>query len=429
MHRRRPSLENLTERIRASLWFTPTVMVAVSLATLALLLRLDEQQHDLPELLAFSGDPKAARDIASTIAGAMMGFIGVVFSITVVALQLASSQFSPRALRGFLRDRLTKVTLGAYVSTLAYALLLIRHVDGSGVVVPDLAMTGLFVLTLGSIALFIAYIDHISHSIRAVNIIETIAAELRSAIVDDLRPYETEPLGIDPSHDPFSDDGPLLHHDAAGAVLVHVDRSELANAARRHGCVIELLVRGGSFVRAGAAVARVHGLAPGAQLPAAEVAAAMSFDVERTMQDDLSFGLRQLVDIALRALSPGVNDPTTAVQAIDRIHDALALLATRADPDPWIRGDDGHPRAWIPVASWSDRVSLALDEIRVAGRGSLQVQRRLLALLDDLLEHAPAGRRPPLQTQRDAVERAVLETFPDPLDRAAAATADMIGIG
>lgn len=110
-------------------------------------------------------------------------------------------------------------------------------------------------------------------------------------------------------------------------------------------------------------------------------------------------------------------------------HEALALLATRADPDPWIRGDDGHPRAWIPVASWSDRVSLALDEIRVAGRGSLQVQRRLLALLDDLLEHAPAGRRPPLQTQRDAVERATLEAFPDPLDRAAAATADMIGIG
>jgi uncharacterized membrane protein len=424
---RRPVLDNLPERLRASLWFTPTVMVACSIAALILLLRLDTRIDDPPALLEFSGSPETAREVASTIAGAMMGFIGVVFSITIVALQLASSQFSPRALRGFLRDRLTKVTLGAYVSTLAYALLLIRHVDGSEIVVPDLAMTGLFVLTFSSIALFIAYIDHIAHSMRVVNIIETIADEARRAVDSTWPSLEQAPSGSVPI-DPFDgENGIDVRHEGAGAVLVRVDDDDLVAAARLSGGVVKLHVRPGRFVRSGCVIATVHGAPPGAGTTG--IAAALSYDVERTMQDDVGYGLRQLVDIALRALSPGINDPTTAIQAIDRIHDVLGMLTTRDEPDGWVRDDDGAPRAWTPTAGWTDLVSLGLDELRIAGAGSLQVHRRMLQLLDDLIEHAPSARRAPLQTRRDALVATAETRFDQELDADLSLVADASGIG
>ena len=171
------SLNDLTERLRTSLWFTPLVMVTCTVAVFVLLLRLDEHYDEVASVFEFTGDPSAARDVASTIAGAMMGFIGIVFSITVLALQLASSQFSPRALRGFLRDRITKLTLGTFVSALVYALLTMHRVDGAAVSVPDLTMTALFGFTLASIVIFIVYIDHIAHAIRVVNILESIAHE------------------------------------------------------------------------------------------------------------------------------------------------------------------------------------------------------------------------------------------------------------
>ena len=422
--RRRRSIDNLPERLRSSLWFTPAIMVGCAVAGLALLLRLDSLVQDPVAILEFSGDPEAARDIASTIAGATMGFIGIVFSITIVALQLASSQFSPRALRGFLRDRVTKVTLGAFVSTLTYALLLIRSVDGADVVVPDLAMSGLFMLVIACIVLFIAYIDHVAHSIRVVNILETIAAETQRSILSNRPMLEREPLD-DPAQAPLDARAAPLRYDGSGGVLVGVDRAALAELARASGVVIELHVRAGEYVRRGGVLGRANG-ATGA---APDVSSALSFDVERTMQDDVAFGLRQLVDVALRALSPGVNDPTTAVQALDRIHDALGQLAVRSDPDPWIRDADGAPRAWVRVTTWDELVALALDEVRVAGRGSLQVQRRLAAMLDDLLAVAPPARIEALQVRRDALRRSIDDAFADPLDRQLAASADPTGIG
>jgi uncharacterized membrane protein len=378
-------------------------------------------------VLEFTGSPETAREVASTIAGATMGFIGVVFSITIVALQLASSQFSPRALRGFLRDRLTKVTLGAFVSTLAYSLLLIRHVDGSEIVVPDLAMTGLFALTFGSIALFIAYIDHIAHSMRVVNIIETIAAEARHAVDTSWPMLKDDPSGVELTP-PFEGEGGIeVRHEGPGAVLVRVDDGDLVAAARRSGGVVKLHVRPGRFVRSGCVVATVHGAPAGARTTG--IASSLSFDVERTMQDDIGYGLRQLVDIGLRALSPGINDPTTAIQTIDRIHDVLGMMAVRDEPDGWIRDADGAPRAWAPVAGWDDLVPLGLDELRIAGSGSLQVHRRLLQLFDDLLEHAPSARHAPLQARRDALVAATGAAFELELDAGLSLVPDASGIG
>jgi uncharacterized membrane protein len=426
--RRRSPFENLSERLRSSLWFTPSILVACMVALLALLLRVDSRFDNLPEALRFTGDAEAARDVASTIAGATMGFIGIVFSITIIALQLASNQFSPRVLRGFLRNRLTKVTLGTFVSTLAYSLLLIRHLDASDVTVPDLALDVLFLLTAACIVLFVVFIDHVAHSIRAVNVIETIASETRHAIERDRAPLTQPPL-VDPSHDPFGDDGVDVRHRGAGAVLVHVDRERLASIAADGGVVVELLARPGDFVRTQGVVARLHGLAAGGDAADVRVDDALDFDVERTMQDDLAFGLRQLVDVGLRALSPGINDPTTAVQALDRIHDLLAMLLERRDPDPWVRDADGKPRAWTRTITWSELVALGLDELRLAGTSAPQVQRRMRALLDDLLRDADPTRAHALQVRRDALDAALGDSFELELDVELASAADASGIG
>ena len=147
------------------------------------------------------------------------------------------------------------------------------------------------------------------------------------------------------------------------------------------------------------------------------------------MQSDVAFGLRQLVDIALRALSPGVHDPTTAVQALDRIHDVLGMLVDRDMVDPWIRESDGTPRAWIPSATWEDLVALALDELRLAGAGQLQLHRRMLQLLDDLIDEAPEHRREPLVVRRELLAASAGASFDEPFDRLAAGQPDATGTG
>lgn len=419
-----PSARSIHDRLRRSLWFAPGLMTAVAIAMLVLLLRLDSTFQQVPEPLRFSGGPEVARDVASTIAGAIMGFIGVVFSITIVALQLASSQFSPRALRGFLRDRVTKATLGAFVATFAYALLTIRHVDGADVTVPNLTMTGLFALTFLCVVLFIVYIHHIAQSIRIGKILDTVLHETRHAI-DRLLPGRD---GRDAaSASPFDADDPaaVVHLRGKGGVLVDVDRRVLLECAVASGGIIELVVAPGDFVRHGGPVARVHGVTE----PPTGIDRAWSFANERSMHGEVGYGLRQLVDVALRALSPGLNDPTTAVQAIDRIHEVLGLLLDRDDPDPWLLDDEGMRRVWLPARGWEEHVSLALDEIRIAGAGQLQVHRRLLRLLEDLMTAAPEWRRRPLEVRRAALLRETASSFDAELDLRSAVVPDSRGLG
>lgn len=400
------------------------MMTAVTIGAFVLLLRMDERFTDVPELLRFSGGPEVARDVASTIAGAIMGFIGVVFSITIVALQLASSQYSPRALRGYLRDRVTKVTLGAFVSTFAFALLTIRHVDSADVVVPNLTMTGLFALTFGCVLLFIAYIHRIAQSIRVTYILDTVLDETTAAIERVLPPPDEGVQGRQQSS-PFDEQGVTVHLHGAGGVLVDIDREQVMDAARESGGIVELLVVPGDFVRRGGPVARVHGVAEAPD----RLHRAWSFASERALASEVAYGLRQLVDVGLRALSPGINDPTTAVQAIDRLHELLGLILQRDDPDPWLVDDDGIRRAWMPMRSWADHVALALDELRIAGRGQLQVHRRLLHLVEDLLSVAPAHRCAPLEERRDALLAEVTEAFDRPIDARTAMMADSRGMG
>ena len=382
------------DALRGSFWAIPTLSTLLSVALALGLVELDRTLNTTVGF-TFGAGPDGAREVLSAITGAMITFTGLVFSITIVVLQLTSSQFSPRVLRTFLRDRQTQVSLGVFVATFVYAVLVLRTVDSGedSVFVPAVATTAALVLLLASVAVFIAYIHHVATMIQASAIIETIGREARGAL--DRR----FPTGADSPPDAHGvlapDDLPslLLPAPRQGSVTF-VDERRLVRLAQAADVVLRTRVRVGDYVPEGAPVLEVLG--DPAELDLAAVAGAISQGRDRTMQQDIAFGFRQLVDIAERALSTGVNDPTTAVQAMDQVHDLLRRLATRPLRSGVHIDDQGRVRLVLPAEQLADFLHLALDEVDHYGADDLQVQHRIDALLDDLATAA-------LPEHRDAV--------------------------
>jgi uncharacterized membrane protein len=338
----------------------------------------------------YAGAPRNASDALTTIASSMITFTGLVFSITVVALQLTTSQFSPRALRNFLRDRLSQFALGVFVATFAFAFVALTAVraasaDDAGFV-PALTTTGALVLVATSVVMFIEFIHHTAQSLRAVSIVEAIAVETRSA-VDRLYPADgtesVRPMPLGPVHAVAA---------RRSGIITDVDLDGLAGRGAEENVLAEVVQPVGTYVCEGMPLLRLHGPVLGDDGGWARF---VNLGTEPTMRQDAAFGLRQLVDIAERALSPGTNDPSTAVQCLDRIHDVLRRLSTRAVPAFRVGADpDGQVRAWIPAPSYEALVHLALDEVRHWGAGSLQVHTKLESILEDLLTvtHEPLRR-------------------------------------
>jgi uncharacterized membrane protein len=417
------STQALRDRLRTSLWFVPSLF-AVGAVLLALgLLAFDHAlAGSAPSFpFAFGGTAAGARSVLSTIAQSMLTFTGLVFSITMLVLQLASSQLSPRVTRTFLRDRANQVVLGLFVATFVFTLVVLpavrTPVGGDAGFVPAVSVWVAFALLLASVGAFIFYIDHMAHAIRASTVIASIWRETVTAI-DRRLPMEDEHVGQAdrPTPNRGSGEGHLVLAAPSAGYLIAIDEAAIGSAAGRDGRV-ELLPAIGDFVPETGPLARLSG---GRNLDAAaEVTHAIGMGIgqERTLEQDVAFGFRQLVDIAIRALSPGINDPTTAVQALDRIHDLLRrLMHRRLHPDQ--QGTERTIHQVISRPGWPDYVRLALDEIRIAGEGQLQVARRLGAVLADLLDAAPTDRRGPLLAQRMALEASVDRAFPDAHDRA-----------
>ena len=419
----------IQEALRSSLWFIPALcefaVVVLAVATTEVDRHAGPQGH---VVFAFSGGPQSAQIILSTIAASMITFTGLVFSIIIVVLQLASGQFSPRVLRTFLRDRTSQFALGVFVATFTYALVVLRSIrlttPTSAPFVPGLSISVAFALVLFSLGVFVNYIHHIAQSIRVVSIIDSVANETRRLI------NELYPRNVDPSTSmelPHGIGQPRMIGAPRAGVVLDMDKMGLVQVASNNDAVIELIPAVGDFVPKGAPLILVW---DGDQLlPDEEATALIDLGIERTMQQDVAFGLRQIVDIAERALSPAVNDPTTAVQAVDRIHDLLRQLADRPFPPGSLGDREGHVRLTFPTATWEGYVELGVQEIRQYGSGSLQVARRLRAMLEDLLTVAPEPRRAALRTQLAELDAAVRRGFRDPADQALAREADEQGIG
>ncbi|MFI2779748.1 DUF2254 domain-containing protein [Streptomyces sp. ALB3] len=425
------ALTSLRERLRDTFWFAPAaglvgafgLWLALSELDTRIVGRLQEEgaYEELGDLLTFAGD---ARTIVTTVSAAMMTFIGVVFSISLVAVQMASGQLTPRVVRIFVRSRISKLTLTVFLATFAFSLLVLTSYEGG--TEPDprrVASAPLLqsLLTLGlvglSLLLFVCYVSSTLRLMQVGPVLDHITREsLRALARQPAEPAGGPPLGPATAC--------VLHRGHAG-VLRDVAVARLVRVARRDGVVFGLVPRIGDFVVPDTPLLTVHG---GPAPSPHALRRTVSVGVERALHQDPAFGLRQLSDIALRALSPSVNDPTTAVQCLDRIVQFLAA-AVRLPLAPLCHRDRrGDVRLVQEVPGWRDLVDLAFEEIRWCAAGSPQVTRRLLAGLDDLLLLAAGDRREPLLRHRALLVAAVERTVPEAAGRAFALRPDRQGI-
>jgi uncharacterized membrane protein len=416
------------EYVRSSLWFLPALFVLGSIALWGVAGAVDRHVEGHPPA-AFTGGADAAQQLLSAIVTSMIAFTGVVFSITIVVLQLASGQFSPRVLRTFLRDRGTQSSLGIFIATFVYALLVLRDVrvpaPGEPGNVPGLSVSIAVAILAVSLGVFVYYIHHIAQSIRVAWIVDAVADETR-AIIE----HEFAADAADAGHDAPVPAGPPAEVIAAPrpGILLAVDKHALVRVASEADCVLVLERAVGVFVATTTPLLSVHGstLAASQRDDAVE---AVVIGIERTMEQDPAFGFRQLVDIAVRGLSPAVNDPTTAVQCLDQLHDFLQRLVSRPFRSGKLVDGGGTLRLVVPAPSWEDFLDLAFDEIRHYGAGSIQVVRRIRAAVEDLAAAAPPDRLRAIERHARLLDQAIERDFPDPEMRELARRSDHQGLG
>ncbi|RYY72153.1 MAG: DUF2254 domain-containing protein, partial [Comamonadaceae bacterium] len=373
-------LSRIRTVLQSSFWFTPAWIVVCSMVAAAVLveadaLRLWDPAGWSPRLFGAGAD--GSRAMLSAIATSMITVAGVVFSITIVALSLTSTQYSPRVLRNFMRDRPTQWVLGVFVGIFAYCLVVLRTIRGGdeGAFIPSMAVLGGMGYALAGIALLIFFIHHVARSIQASSILGRIADDTSRAI-DRMFPEE---LGAEPA----ADEAPPM---PAAWTPVPAPRSGYVEAMDAEGLlalacdlhrVLRLEVGVGGFIAEGAPLAVAGGTAPLDRKDLARLLACVQLGTQRTVQQDAAFGLQQMVDVALRALSPGVNDPTTACMCIDQLSASLARLAARDIPGPF-RMKDGALRVVVPTpdfAAWLGTTRSAPSFMRNGPGMSLAARR------------------------------------------------------
>ena len=390
------TLRSRWQELRASFWFYPGLIAAAFIGLSVLLIRVDRTSGPNGIDWAFSGDAEAARGILSTIAGSLITVAGLSFSITIVTLQLVSGQFTPRALRSFLSDRVNQAVAGAFVGIFAYCLVTLRSIraedtDGTNGFVPALTVTAAILLALLALALLLLFIHHMGQLIQVSNIAARIARQTLRAVG---RLYPTE-LG---EQDESAAAATLAAWRSSGPPdVVLADRpgyvrridDDRVDAALPDGARIHLSVRPGDFVTETTRVVEVW---PGGILDEQSHAAlqrAIEVESERDIEQDAGFGIRQLSDIGMRALSPGVNDPTTAVTCIGYLQAVLEQLAAREFPAQSRRLGKRKLELITARTSFGEHAEAAYDEL---GRYAAENPRVVAALLRSLAAVAGAAR-------------------------------------
>jgi uncharacterized membrane protein len=381
-------LSTFWEKLSTSYWFLPTVLALCAIALSALTLRLDKSvnpQWARHAIWVWAGGPEGARNVLATIASSTITVAGVVFSITVVTLTLASSQFGPRLLRNFMNDWGTQTVLGTFVATFLYCLLVLRAIRGTDnlKVVPFLSVTCGVVFALVSVGFLIFFIHHISSSIIAENVIARVASELQNQI-DALYPEkagratnedEQREVPEEFRHHPGS-----IHSHRSGFIeAIAVER--LLELAQEHDLVIRLRRRPGEFLAESQLLAEVL---PAARLDGElcdEIRGTIFFGQRRTPTQDIEYSIDQLVEVAVRALSPGINDPFTAITCVEWLGDALIRVAGREIPSRWRYDPKGKLRIITDVTDFAGIARAALSQIRQYGTRSVAVTIRLLEVL------------------------------------------------
>jgi len=377
--------KQLWSNVRSSFWFVPSLIVVASIGFAVAIIETDSSGTDRwlgqwPRL--FGAGAEGARGMMSTIAGSMMTVVGVTFSMILVVLALASSQYTSRILRNFIRNRVTQVVLGIFAGIFTYCLIVLRTIRGGdeGSFVPSLAVFFGFVLALGGVAALMFFIHHIASSIEASSIIASVARETIAAI-DRMFP---ERLGEGPGED---EDDPTPRPPAErnwravpakeSGYIQSVNNEALMRLARDRKTIVWMEHGIGDFVVQNTTLASLALEDPPDQETTAALQAAFSISRHRTVEQDAAFGIRQIVDVALKALSPGIIDTTTAVMCVDYLTTILARLAPRKIPSSR-RDENGELRVIAKGPSFKGLLAESFDQIRSIAKGDVAILSRML---------------------------------------------------
>jgi uncharacterized membrane protein len=413
----------------ATYWFIPSLM-AVAGAVLALVMTAIDKAVDIGDVpflaWTFSGGPEGARSVLSVIATSIMNTAGVAFTVTIAALSLASGQFGPRLLDNFMRDRGNQLVLGTFLGTFLYCLLVLRTARGDDEVdrfVPQLSTTVGVLLAGASIAAFIFFIHHISMSIQAPHVVALVAGDLRQRI-ERIFPETRDPeevLRLIRAAKPpgFDEDAAVIPAERDG-YLQALDEEGLLRAATEAGAVVAVTRRPGHFIVRGQPIARVW---PPDRLEdgfADRIRGLYFLGERRTHEQDVEFALNQLVELAVRALSPSTNDPFTAISCLDRLGAALCHVARVKDPAQYRFDEDGQLRLVLEAQlRFPALVDAAFNQIRQNAAGQPSVMIRMLETLGTVVRCTGGDGEQVgvLRRHAEMVYRAAMENTPEAYDR------------
>jgi uncharacterized membrane protein len=413
-------LNQLRRYIGSSLWVVPFIAIPFELVATRLVHRLD----------AWLGWPflgvavPGAQATLEAIVTATLSFIVFTFGSLLVAIQVASAQMTPRIIATtLLRDKVVKYTVGLFIFTLLFALSAQNRMDKE---VHQLVVFVTAVLGVSCFAAFFYLIDYASRLLRPISILTRVGnrglAVIRSV-------YPEMSLGPDSQgrHAALASPGRIIPHEGTSEIILAVDLKTLVNQAERANGIVEFVPQVGDFVAQDEPLFNLYGTA--AKLDEGALRAAVLFGPERTLEQDPTFAFRIVIDIALKALSPAINDPTTAVLAIDQLHRMLRMVGKRHLRTDEIFGPSGQFRVFFRTPDWEDFVHLAFSEIRACGANNLQIVRRLRAMIENLIQTLPAHRHPALQQELDLLHREIEKQFSYPEELSLARIADSQGLG
>lgn len=411
---------NLRNFLSSSLWLVPMLSGLSAVVFHRLVWKFDLWTH----WQIYGYTLEGARAIVGSISSAMLTFIVFLMSMIFIALQIAVGQLTPRIISFAFRHQGIKASLGIFTFTYLFSLSAQGRMTDP---VPELVLLVTILLTLITIGVFLYFVDFMGKMLRPISICEKLA-ESGMKVIETTYPVllsHEKRFAAAPRKTDRGDADCTIHHEDRSGVILAFDAKGLTEVAARHNCVIRMVPQVGDFVPSGDPLFLVYG----ANLNFDALGRGVAFGVERTITQDPGFVFRIIVDIANKALSPAINDPTTAVSCIDQLHRLLRRVGQRDLGDGMLRDAKGAVRVIFPTPDWEDFVHLAVSEILHYGADSIQVIRRLRAMLTDLLENLPAQRTPAISAQMEMLDRTVTRTFIDPVERELAMSGDYKGVG
>jgi len=408
--------------LRSALWIVPFVAMFAVLAVAPALRALDNWLGWRINGLG----PAGATSLYQTVITLTLSFLVFTFGSLLVAIQVAGAQLTPRIIATtLLSDNVVRYTVGLFVFALVFAVMALNRVETTINEVVPLVCS---ILGLVCMAAFLFLIDYAARLLRPVTIVARVGDKGHS-VIEAVYPEgvsETADVNDAPLLPP--DDAPVIvYHESSSESVVAVDLVSLVRVARQTGGLIECLFQVGDFIAGGEPLFALYGGA--AQIDHGRLKSAVAFGSERTMEQDPLFPFRILVDIALKALSPAINDPTTAVLALDQIHRLLRVVGRRQLRGQTVRDPSGQRRVILRTPNWEDYVNVACVEIASCGANNVQIARRLRAMIENAIESLPRHRHPALIHQRDRLDRMLVSLYPMADDLALARIPDPQGLG